>query len=224
MKSTADIRAHIALPQFHFPLPPLFSGFSVSLFVHTAVLTAGLWWVGGAAHSYSGPSEFELVDANAAFESGTHARKQKSAPTPVVDRSELDEAVLKPKAAKKIENESQGASTIDSKGQAGTASVATGTVTNVWQQYGASVRQAILQGFSYPPASRAMGETGQVKIAFAVLPDGSLVDVSVSNPSPHERLNSAAVALVRKVGNVGVLPDPYLPRWNTEIAINFELN
>lgn len=224
MKSTADIQAHIALPQFHFPLPPLFSGFSVSLFIHTAMLTAGLWWVGGAGQSYSGPSEFELVDANAAFESGVNARKQKSTPTPVVDRSELDEAVLKAKTAKKIESESQGASTVDSEGQAGTASVATGTVSDVWQQYGSSVRQAILQGFSYPPASRAMGETGQVKIAFAVLPDGSLVDVSVKNPSAHERLNSAAVALVRKVGNVGALPDPLLARWNTEIAINFELN
>lgn len=224
MKSTADIRAHIVLPQFHFPLPPLFSGFSVSLFVHAAILTAGLWWVGGAAQSYSGPSEFELVDANAAFESGANTRKQKSTPRPVIDRSELDEAVLKAAVSRKVETESQGASTIDSKGQAGTASVATGTVSDVWQRYGSLVRQAILQGFTYPPASRAMGETGQVKIAFSVLPDGSLVDVSVKNPSAHERLNSAAVALVRKVGNVGALPDPQLSRWNTEIAINFELN
>jgi TonB family protein len=224
MKSTADIRAHIVLPQFHFPLPPLFSGFSVSLFIHTAILTAGLWWVGGAAQSYSGPSEFELVDANAAFESGANTRKRKSTATPMVDRSELDEAVLNAKASQKVENDAQGASTVDSKGQAGTAAVATGTVSDVWQRYGSSVRQAILQGFTYPPASRAMGETGQVKIAFSVLPDGSLVDVAVKNPSAHERLNSAAVALVRKVGNVGALPDPQLPRWNTEIAINFELN
>lgn len=206
-------------------MPPFLSGFSISFLAHLILITGGVWWVGSASHS-GGPAEFELVGVEAAYQSGRNVAAHKpSGAVKTVDRSELDEAVMPKKAAvAKAAAADSRPETKASTGMGGTAEANIGTTSDLWQRYGASVRQSILDGFRYPTASRNLGETGRVKIAFAILPDGSVTEVRLKHPSAYERLNDAAVAMVARIGRVEPLPQEGISRWDTEIAIDFTLN
>jgi protein TonB len=53
---------------------------------------------------------------------------------------------------------------------------------------------------TYPSVSRRLGESGEVRVGFELHRDGSIRDVAITAPSPHPRLNEAALALVQGLG------------------------
>jgi TonB family protein len=214
--------AHLSF-HWHLPMPALASSFSISVLVHVVLLTGGMFWAGAASRQFTGPSEFELVGLEAAFESGVNAQERKAASQGAKKASPVDEALVGDRL-KATKSETAAVAQKASRGSAGASIANVGTTADRWQIYGASVRQSILDRFRYPTASRTLGETGRVKVAFAVLADGSLTEVRLKVPSAFERLNDAAVLMVANVERVGPLPETGLSKWDTEIAIDFKLN
>lgn len=224
MQASAAANISISLtpwqPKFRLPM---FS--TLSCFLHVAFLTGGLWVARDRVRSVGGPTEFELVSVDAVYQSGHRQVEKKAKTTPQVrEDSKLDEAVVKAEPKKEEAPSNSETESKRSEGSGGKSQLNAGAQADLWSRYGSVVRQAILDRFSYPPASRTLGETGRVKIAFVVLTDGTLCDVRVSQPSAFDRLNHAALNMVQRVARVDPLPVPGLNRWSTEIAIDFTLN
>jgi TonB family protein len=81
-----------------------------------------------------------------------------------------------------------------------------GESSSVRAKYFALLREAIARQRVYPPRSRDRGETGQVGVAFSVLPDGTIEGVRVEKASAFPSLDRAALDSVQRVGQVAPLP------------------
>ncbi len=77
----------------------------------------------------------------------------------------------------------------------------------------------------YPSAARTLGQTGQVAVAFEIQKDGTFSNIVVVGPTAFDRLNLAALALVRGAGRFKPLP-PELENspWKLTVPIRYELN
>lgn len=72
--------------------------------------------------------------------------------------------------------------------------------------YKAELRAKIEENKYYPPASRRLGQTGVVVVAFTLLEDGHIIDVRIDTPSVYERLNESALDAVKKVHGFRPIP------------------
>jgi TonB family protein len=76
----------------------------------------------------------------------------------------------------------------------------------------------------YPSQARDLGQSGEVIVAFEILKDGKIQNVSLHTPSPFERLNRAALTLVQEAGSFKALPTELGDKWPLTVPIRYELN
>jgi periplasmic protein TonB len=70
---------------------------------------------------------------------------------------------------------------------------------DIRDRYKSELRAKIEQNKYYPPASRRLGQTGTVVVAFTLLEDGHIINVRIDTPSRYDRLNESALDAVKKV-------------------------
>jgi protein TonB len=95
---------------------------------------------------------------------------------------------------------------------------------NEMNQFSAMVRRKIEKAKFYPPSARRAGIEGVVGVRFIILPDGTVEEVTIITPSPHDVLNQSAQDVISKAA-------PFRPRpreWQgqklaMELNITFKL-
>lgn len=118
--------------------------------------------------------------------------KPKEAPTPKVVEQ-------KPVETKKISDEVVEKTVI--------SSTSTQQIDDIRSLYKAQLRSKIEENKSYPPMSRRLGQEGTVVVAFTLLKDGHIIDVTLDTPCEFERLNASALEAVKKVKRFLPIPD-----------------
>lgn len=196
----------------------------ISSCFHAALILAGLV-VYSKPWQPVNPGAFEIIGVDAVFKSGTNVREatKNVAQKVVITNPEVEESYLDKTVKKEKEETFPTESKTEQKGDAGDATQSIGSMPSVWQTYAHAVRKAIQEKFYYPSASRSLGETGTVRVAFSILPDGEVTGLHLKAGSAFERLNVAALEIVKQVRNVPPLPVDSLKQWDTEIAIDFLL-
>jgi protein TonB len=87
------------------------------------------------------------------------------------------------------------------------SSAATQHINDLRSQYKAQLRSKIEENKHYPPMSRRLGQEGTVVVAFTLLKDGHIINITIDTPSPFERLNASALEAVKKVKRFLPIPD-----------------
>ena len=109
-------------------------------------------------------------------------------------------------------------------GKGGEAAQSGGASGTAWDLYRTRLRDRIHEELQYPRISKNLGESGQVRVRFTVLRDGTIQNIAVAEPSAFERLNLAAVATVKRVARLDPLPADYArERWDAFVPIQFIL-
>jgi protein TonB len=76
----------------------------------------------------------------------------------------------------------------------------------------------------YPRYSRVRRETGEVKVGFTILKDGSIQDIRIVEASPFPALNEAALNAIRKVAKTDPIPEElHRTRWENVVPMRFEI-
>lgn len=78
--------------------------------------------------------------------------------------------------------------------------------TNQISNYYSELRSLIEKNKFYPPASKRLGQTGTVVVAFTLLSEGNIINVRIENPSKYDLLNDSALNAVRKVRHFKPFP------------------
>jgi len=89
--------------------------------------------------------------------------------------------------------------------------VSTAPTTSVSTQdlklvYLGELRQLIESKKVYPLQAKRLGQTGTVEVTFTLSGDGHIMDAHVTQGSPYERLNQAALATVMEVRHFRPIP------------------
>lgn len=87
------------------------------------------------------------------------------------------------------------------------SSAATQHINDLRSQYKAQLRSKIEENKHYPSMSRRLGQEGTVVVAFTLLKDGHIINITIDTPSPFERLNASALEAVKKVKRFLPIPD-----------------
>ncbi len=75
--------------------------------------------------------------------------------------------------------------------------------------YKAELRARIDQNKFYPPAARRLNQTGTVVVAFTLQNDGTIINVRIDHTSGNNRLDSAGLEAVKKVGKFKAIPTEF---------------
>ncbi len=100
-----------------------------------------------------------------------------------------------------------------------------GIVASTRQRYLYELKVFFDQRKRYPTQARELGQTGEVLVGFEIQSDGRIDHIAITAASAHERLNQAALTLVRTAGLFKPLP-PELGAvpWKLSVPIRYELN
>jgi protein TonB len=90
--------------------------------------------------------------------------------------------------------------------QVATQALSGTALADIKDLYKAELRARIEENKFYPMAARRLGHTGTVIVAFTLLEDGSIINVRIDSTSGSERLDSAGVEAVKKVGKFKAIP------------------
>lgn len=100
-----------------------------------------------------------------------------------------------------------------------------GIQVSVRERYLYELKTFFDQRKTYPTSARTLGQTGQVEISFQIKKDGSVVDVAIAKPTTYERLNQAALALVKDAKSFKPIPTELgVESWKLTVPIRYELN
>lgn len=77
---------------------------------------------------------------------------------------------------------------------------------------------------TYPMAARRLNQQGEVLISLRIWANGKIDDQRVIRPCPYERLNEAALAMVRQVKQFKPLPEDAGPYAYFHLPIEYSLN
>lgn len=89
-------------------------------------------------------------------------------------------------------------------------------------QYKSELRAKIEENKFYPPASRRLGQTGTVIVAFTLLKDGHIINVRIDSPSSYERLNESALEAVKRVHGFKPIPvELELSQMDIKVPVKF---
>ena len=80
------------------------------------------------------------------------------------------------------------------------------TMASLKDLYKSELRAKIEENKYYPAASRRLGHTGTVIVAFTLLNDGSIINARIENTSGNPRLDSAGLDAVKKVKRFKPIP------------------
>jgi protein TonB len=72
--------------------------------------------------------------------------------------------------------------------------------------YISHVKRLIHQKKRYPRLAKRMGHEGTVKIAFTIQANGSIVEARVLSGSGHQRLDKAALKILKSIGRFPPIP------------------
>lgn len=102
---------------------------------------------------------------------------------------------------------------------------ANGVAAGAKERYLYELRLLLDARKQYPPVARNLRQEGAVEISFLLRPDGKIEDTNVTQPSPHETLNRAALQLVEAVGRFKPLPTELqkLVGWRVSVPIEYRL-
>ncbi len=236
LNSNAETMPFARLALLRFPSPSelgLTGPFALSLALHGAVIlfTTASWMV----HKSQAPIGI-LVDRYGIPGAGAPAVSEididYSLPSDVAlpaKKKKLKKAV--PLAKTKPEEGSEGSGRL---GNATTGSASgvmgdpNGIVVSTRQRYLYELKTFFDQRKRYPAQARELGQTGEVAVAFELNNDGTIANVALTTPSRHERLNQAALTLVKTAGNFKPLPaelqNPGGTPWKLTVPIRYELN
>ncbi|MCB0351291.1 MAG: energy transducer TonB [Bdellovibrionales bacterium] len=123
----------------------------------------------------------------------------------------------KTKSRRKMTKNLSTESTAESSDDADQARISTG-----YSNYIAEIRNHILQRKIYPENSRRMKEYGRVKLAVVISASGKVQTVELVEPCPFQRLNSAAVALIRDIHQFKPFPPDLAHREKLKLEIPIE--
>ncbi len=100
----------------------------------------------------------------------------------------------------------------------------TGTaIADLKTMYKAELRARIDQNKFYPMAARRLGQTGIVVVAFTLLADGSIQDIRIDTSSGNDRLDTAGLEAVKKVGKFKAIPSEFASKTiDMSVPIKFQ--
>lgn len=129
-------------------------------------------------------------------------------PQPVVSKKVIKE-VAKTQTPKKVQETPVEAKKVSDEVVKETVISSTSTqhINDLRSLYKAQLRSKIEENKHYPPMSRRLGQEGTVVVAFTLLKDGHIIDITLDTPSPFERLNASALEAVKKVKRFLPIPD-----------------
>ncbi len=182
--------------------------FAASALLHLGLIGMGIRAAQSHSSSLFFPTDAVEIVAAASLEVGSKQRptaNRQPKEVAVLPHPDTELAIEKTSETQKIQ--ASAASVAMKQGRGGSQAVSQSRQATEWEAYQASIRDAIHEALVYPRASKNLGEVGQVLVGFVVQRDGTIANVSVSEPAAFTRLNDAAVETVRKVARVSPLPE-----------------
>lgn len=149
-----------------------------------------------------------LSKPNQTFKLQVASTVRPTPPQPVVAKKVIKE-VAKTETPKKVQETPVEAKKVSDEVVKETVISSTSTqhINDLRSQYKAQLRSRIEENKHYPPMSRRLGQEGTVVVAFTLLKDGHIIDITLDTPSPFERLNASALEAVKKVKRFLPIPD-----------------
>lgn len=93
---------------------------------------------------------------------------------------------------------------------------------NAYSNYVAEIRNIIFQKKTYPEYSRRLKEYGRVKLEVIISADGQIQAVEILESCPFQRLNTAALALVKNIGQFKPFPPDLVAHQELKFEIPLE--
>jgi len=106
-----------------------------------------------------------------------------------------------------------------------TSQITNNQQTTIENDYLAKVKAIIEKNKVYPKVAKRLHQTGKVVVAFDILKDGKVINIKIVENSKFEKLDSASIELLAKIGFFEAIPNE-LNRavWNLTIPIHYQIN
>ncbi len=188
--------------------------FSTVFFLHVALVFGGIVFIANEAATHKlGNSILNIKIAGAMIMGGS---PQVSAPRPVRSTTAKSSKVKTESTVAPVTASDSSTSSSDAVGgkPGSIPGYAGGTLSgtalaDLKTIYKAELRAQIVQNKFYPLAARRLGQTGIVVVAFTLLADGSIQNIRIEDSSGNDRLDTAGLEAVKKVGKFKEIPSEF---------------